>query len=159
MTNTTEDYAGELPDGWTGGQHLSKWWRGKIVHLYTLFRACAQCGGKMRIDVTKAALDGTAKNAGLHLKRCATCRAAAKALGTNSRPKVEGEATPRPAASRQDTIQPNDAEQLRTANATMKDELDGLYAQTKELRERLAKYELPAAMEAVANGAKMPWES
>ncbi len=152
-TLTTEDYTGPLPAGWTGGQHFPKWWRGRITHLYTLRKPCAECGGEMRIDVTKAALEGTAKNAGLHLKRCAVCRAKTQAAGTSSRPTVEGEQV-------RLEIEPNDAEQLRTANATMREELKGLYAQNKELRARLSKYELQPAMEAVANGhAKMPWES
>lgn len=152
MTNTVEDYQGELPDGWTGGQHFTKWWRGAYVHLYTLKKPCAQCGKEMRIDVTKAALEGKAKNAGLHLKRCAACRAASKALGSSSRPKVEGE--------EKHAFLPivdNELEQLRTANATMKEELAGLYAQNRELRERLEKYELAPAMAAVAAG-RMPWE-
>lgn len=36
-------------------------------------------------------------------------------------------------------------EMLRTANATMKEELDGLYMQLKELREQVARYEMGAA--------------
>lgn len=153
---TTEDYTGELPDGWTGGQAFLKWWRGRFVHLYTLRRPCAQCGQEMRIDVSKAALDGTAKNAGLHLKRCAKCRAETKALKASSRPKVEGEPTP---AALKHAFEASADETLRTANATMRAELEGLYAQNKELRERLAKYELAPAMEAVANGHRMPWET
>lgn len=151
MTNAVENYAGPLPDGWTGGAALIKFWRGNFVHLYTLRKPCAQCGKEMRLDVSKAALDGTAKNAGLHLKRCATCRAASKALGTSSRPHVEGEPP-----SHTIPISLDDA--LRAANATMKAELDGLYVTVAELRSRLSKYELAPAMEAVANGHKMPWE-
>lgn len=155
MPNAIEDYQGELPDGWTGGQALTKWWRGALVHLYTLKKPCAECKGEMRIDVTKAALEGRAKNAGLHLKRCATCRARSRALNTSSRPHVEGEvknpfvATP--------AVEGSELDQLRTANATMKEELDGLYAQNRELRQRLEKYELAPAMAAVAAG-RMPWE-
>lgn len=152
MTNTVEDYAGPLPDSWTGGQHLTKWWRGQMVHLYTLRKPCAQCSGEMRIDVSKAALDGTAKNAGLHLTRCASCRAKAKALNTSSRPKIEGEPPPR--ALKQQALTPVE----ETTITTMKEELDGLYALNKELRVRLSKYELGPAMEAVASGQKMPWE-
>lgn len=151
--NAIEHWTGELPDGWTGGQQLTKWWRGKYVHLYTLRKPCAQCSREMRIDVSKAALEGTAKNAGLHLKRCKICRDAAKALRTNSRPHVEGE------EQLTKPIDPQTADEiLRTANATMKEEIEGLYAQNKELRERLARYEMAPAMEAVASGQRMPWE-
>lgn len=150
-----EDYTGAMPAGWNGGQHLPKWWRGKIIHLYTLRRPCGQCGSEMRIDVTKAALEGKVKNAGLHLKRCKVCRAKAKALGTVSRPHVDGE----------ELAVVTVDEALRTANATMKEELEGLYAQNAvlrgeadELRQRLSKYELAPAMEAVANGTRMPWD-
>ncbi len=155
-TPTTENYTGKLPAGWAGGHYFSKWWRGKIIHLYTLRKPCAECGSEMRIDVTKGAIEGTVKNAGLHLKRCAVCRAKTQAAGTSSRPTVEGEQV-------RLVIEPNDAEQLRTANATMREELKGLYAQNKELRARLSRYELAPALEAVAgaaNGTKrMPWES
>lgn len=139
----TEDYKLPLPAGWTGGKSTTKWWRNKIIHLYRLHRPCAQCGVEMRIDVTRAALDGTAKNAGLHLKRCPDCRAKLKGADTSSRPAVEG-------------IQPgvfsnggDEIEMLRTANATMKEELAGVYAQNKELRERLLRYEPEL---------KMPWK-
>ncbi len=166
MPLAPDDYQGILPDGWTGGQHVSKWWRGSIVHLYTLRRPCAECGGEMRIDVSKAALFGTAKNAGLHLKRCKTCRVRSKAIGSSSRPKVEGEAVRKAAVTVEvPGVVPEPAvdDALRTANATMRAELEGLYAEVAELRKRLAKYELESAMEVVAhspaNGAKMPWES
>lgn len=152
--NTIECWTGVLPDGWTGGQQLTKWWRGNYVHLYTLRKPCAECGREMRIDVTKAALEGTAKNAGLHLKRCAICRDAAKALRTNSRPHVEGQE----GEVALDAAIGDVLATLRTANATMKEELEGVYAQNKELRERLARYELTPAMEAVASGQRMPWE-
>lgn len=151
MTTNPEDYIGVLPAGWSGGSHLLKWWRGKMVHLYTLHKPCSECGAEMRIDVTKAALEGKVKNAGLHLKRCATCRSRSKALGTVSRPRVDGEAP---------GVLVSVDEALRTTNATMKAELNGLYAEIRELRERLSKYELAPAMETLAaNGAsKMPWE-
>jgi hypothetical protein len=144
--NTVEDYQGPLPDGWTGGQSTMKWWRGKIMHLYKLVRPCAECGAEMRIDVSKAALIGTAKNAGLHLRRCAVCRARTKALNTSSRPQVEGESSAREVVA----VEPQSADEtLRSANATMKEELEGLYAQNRELRDRLAQYEPEP---------RMPWE-
>lgn len=147
--NAIENWTGPLPEGWTGGEQLTKWWRGQYVHLYTLRKPCAQCGREMRIDVSKAALEGTAKNAGLKLKRCKICRDASRALGSSSRPHVEGQER-HAAPAEQPTVD--------TMIATMKEELEGLYAQNKELRERLSKYELAPAMEAVASGRRMPWE-
>lgn len=70
----TTDLTGVIPHGWQGGETVTKWWRGKFLHLYRLRKPCAQCGMEMSIDVTKAAIIGTAKNAGLHLVRCAGCR-------------------------------------------------------------------------------------
>lgn len=46
------------------------------------------------------------------------------------------------------TVPAAELETLRTANATMKEELDCLYAANKELREKLAKYEPGPALEA-----------
>lgn len=136
-----EDYQGALPDGWTGGQSVTKWWRGSILHLYKLARLCAECGTEMRIDVTRGALDGTKKNAGLHLTRCATCRARAKALGTSSRPRVDGQPTPAALRATAYVAAPIEPATAETIIATMKEELTGLYAANKELRKKLAKYE------------------
>lgn len=54
---------------------------------------------------------------------------------------------------------------LRTANATMKDELAGLYERVRDLEARLAKYELPSALRqeqtaATTSGSlpnQLPW--
>lgn len=140
MTKTPDRYEGPLPAHWSGGEATAKWWRGKLMNLYRLTRACSECGGVMNIDVTKAALEGTAKNAGLHLKRCATCRARSQAIGTTSRPHVNGELAGLSKLAYSDTE--------KTIIATMKEELKGLYALNKDLRERLAKYEAPE---------KFPW--
>lgn len=156
------NWAGPLPNNWTGGESITKFWRGKWLHLYSLRKQCAQCQGTMTIAVTRAALEGTAKNAGLHLKRCAACRDANKRLNTHSRPYVEGQeqrlaaqaAAPDPAAMME-------LETLRATNATMKAELDGLYEVVRDLRKRLAQYELQPAMEAMAANhktQKLPWE-
>jgi hypothetical protein len=67
-------FMGNLPRGWSGGEAVTKWWKGSWIHLYRLRKSCAQCGAEMVIDVTKAALEGRARNAGLHLARCETCR-------------------------------------------------------------------------------------
>ena len=172
------DLTGLIPHGWTGGEAVTKWWRGKYLHLYRLRKNCAQCGKEMIIDVTKAAIVGTAKNAGLHLTRCPGCRGASKGEGGTSRPTVKSE--PMPAAGN------NELEMLRTANATMKEELEGLYMQIKELREQILRggpaprqaaskpmqeYKLPPepltmaestkriqAALAAKNNVKMPWE-
>lgn len=47
-------------------------------------------------------------------------------------------------------------ETLRSANNIMKEELDGLYAEAKELRASLAKYELQPALVAQSE-KKFPW--
>jgi hypothetical protein len=126
------DLTGLIPHGWAGGEAVTKWWRGKHLHLYRLRKNCAQCGKEMILDVTKAAIAGTAKNAGLHLTRCPECRAVSKGGGGTSRPTTRTE----PTAGTNDEL-----ETLRTANVTMKEELEGLYMQNKELRQRLASYE------------------
>ena len=136
------DLTGLIPHGWTGGEAVTKWWRGKHLHLYRLRKNCAQCGKEMILDVTKAAIAGTAKNAGLHLTRCSECRAVSKEGGGTSRP-TTARSEPTPAADSAEL------EALRTANVTMKEELDGLYMQNKELRQRLASYE-PAPAEKAA---------
>lgn len=182
------DLTGLIPHGWAGGEAVTKWWRGKHLHLYRLRKNCAQCGKEMILDVTKAAIVGTAKNAGLHLTRCPQCRAVSKSEGGTSRPTTRSEPV--------QVVDDNELETLRSANATMKEELEGLYAQIKELRGQqpnpvvhgtppasIRAYRLPvdqtlgAAVEASAravkpintteilrqqwiekNNAKMPWE-
>jgi predicted nuclease with TOPRIM domain len=172
MTTTAEPYKGDLPHNWTGGEAITKWWRGSLVHLYRLRKPCMQCSGEMTIDVTRKALEGEAKNAGLLLQRCPDCRAAAK--GGSSRPKIrlyDGEQKPQNSATVQVAVMDNTEnealkarikeleaqdETLQMVNNTMREELNGLYAQLKELRERLARYELPAAMKAASEN-KLPW--
>ena len=107
--------------GWEVGEQVSKWWRGRFVSLYRLRKSCAQCGRGMVIDVTKAAIAGTAKNAGLHIVRCEECRNAARSEGATSRPVVLGSAPTAP------TDVNAELEQLRMANKIMKEELDGFY--------------------------------
>jgi len=144
-------YENELPQGWAGGEPVTKFWKGDYIHLYRVRRACAGCGAEISIDVTKRALEGKARNAGLLLRNCADCRQKRKAGGTGSRGGMSRPTVTTPAANAE-------LESLRTVNATMKEELDGLYATVKELRERLGKYELEPAMEAVKNNSRMPWE-
>lgn len=159
-----EDWTGPLPAGWTGGESVTKWWRGKHMHLYSVRKPCAQCQREMKISVSGAALEGKAKNAGLHLTRCTECRTFAKLLPkTSSRPKIENETPQRKLQILTEAVEaiPADAIELadlRAMNETMKAELSGLYKQNRELREKLSRYEPTPAMEAVANGHRMPWE-
>lgn len=142
-------YDKPLPEGWQGGAPVTKYWGGSYVHLYRLTRACATCTAEISLDVTKGALDGTKKNAGLLLRNCPKCRAERKAGGVGSRGgrsrPVAGDA---PAQAVADTTE---LEALRAAVVTMKEELEGLYAQNKELREQLAQHELDAI-----NGSVVP---
>ncbi len=145
---TQENFEGQLPEGWNGATPVTKRWNGDFVHLYRLTRPCKTCGNEIRIDVTKRALQGSVKNAGLLLKNCVNCRTARKNGGAGSRG-----GTSRP------QVEVVDAEPLRTMVTTMKEELTGLYAENKELRARLAKYELQTAMASATTGTlTMPWE-
>jgi hypothetical protein len=182
---THPKYDGELPDGWQGGEPVTKYWNGDYIHLYRVMRPCATCGAEISLDVTKKALDGTKKNAGLLLRNCPKCRAERKAGGVGSRGgksrPVAGDPPGHVVASSADVTE--ELERLRTANATMKEELDGLYVLLKELRQQqptptavpivksaVQPYRLPPeplTMEQstkalrdhqAKNNAKMPWE-
>jgi hypothetical protein len=154
MTNQIEPFTGQLPEGWSGGEPVTKHWNGNFVHLYRVRRSCKTCQAEIRIDVTKAALQGFKKNAGLLLRNCPTCREARKG-GVGSRG-----GTSRPVAP--DAVQHAPAvvdvvtdETLRTINRTLEQEIDGLNMLLREANARLAKYELqPALREA----SRMPWE-
>lgn len=154
---THEAFTETLPEGWTGGEPVTKRWRGDFIHLYRVRRPCKTCAGEISIDVTKRALQGFSKNAGLLLRNCPTCREARKAGGPGSR---GGTSRPTVDAIPFATIAPPGAEleRLGMMISTMREELDGLYVQNRDLRERLAKYELPAAMAEVARETKMPWD-
>lgn len=104
-----EDYAGKLPKDWRGGEAVSKWWRGKFIHLYRLHKNCAQCNAEITLDVSAAAIEGRARNAGLYLARCPECRA--KSEPGTSRPVVLDRATSTPAA------EPQQPAALKTAEA------------------------------------------
>jgi hypothetical protein len=171
-------YEGQLPDGWQSGEPVTKYWNGDYIHLYRVVRPCATCGTEISLDVTRKALEGTKKNAGLLLRNCPKCRAERKAGGPGSRGgksrPVAGDAP----ATAQTAVAPSvteELERLRSANATMKEELTGLYAQLKELlAERTPApavpkpvYKLPPEPLTMAestkalranNGVKMPWE-
>lgn len=157
--STNEKFDGPLPDGWSGGDAVVKFWRGNFAHLYRVTRPCKTCDAEISIDVTKAALLGTKQNTGLALRNCPTCRAARKAGGVGSRggtsrPLAEG-GTPPAVAATPPVVAVTD-ETLLMANQVMKEELDGLYLVVKELRDRLAQYELQPAVRRAAEN--MPWE-
>lgn len=133
-------FDGELPEGWQGGEPVTKFWNGNYIHLYRVVRPCATCGAEISLDVTKHALDGSKKNAGLLLRNCPKCRAERKAGGPGSRGGTSrptaGEPVQSTIAADMSQISSAELEALRTANTTMKEELDGLYMQLKELRDQ-----------------------
>jgi len=128
----------------------------KYRNLVLFTRPCATCGERFGIYVSQAVADGHKSNNNFGLKNCEAHR-------TSAVDKAEVVA-------------------LRTANATMQEELKGLYARNKLLFEELqtykakvAQYELGPAMaafEATADmgcepvqntspsvlPSKMPWE-
>lgn len=152
--NVIAPYVGILPEGWLGGEGVTKRWRNEFIHLYRVHRPCKTCGTEIRIDVTKRALEGFSKNAGLLLRNCPSCREQRKAGGVGSRG-----GTSRPVADALEAVQAP-AETAQMMIETMKAELDGLYEVNRELRDRLAQYELPAFMRAAKEKSKkMPWEA
>lgn len=101
-------------------------------NLVRFSRSCATCAQPFSIFVTTKIADGNADSNSFGLRNCEKHR-------------------------RTHGIDP----EMAMANTIMKAELDGCYEQIKYLKARLALYELPAAMHALAgNGTqiKMPWE-
>ena len=145
--------------GWVYDKPVSKWFQGGFRNAHRIVRQCPTCADSYAIEVTTAALLGQAKNHGLGLRRCKNCRSALK------RKDITNEYAERKARGADGGTSAADSvelEQLRTANVTMKEELDGLYVRNKELfaevqvlKAKLAQYELPAAMQEIAN--KFPW--
>jgi hypothetical protein len=166
-----ENWTKELPNGWRGGEAVTKWWRGSMLHLYRLRKPCAQCSNEMVIDVTAAALSGDAKNAGLLLQRCQNCRAASK--GGTSRPRTDKLAVVTPQATVQgidvaehaqvkaerDEYAEGIAEQMTRCGVLQRKhdalfaELQIVKAENATLRNKFALYELQPAME---RQAKIP---
>lgn len=154
------DLTGLIPYGWHGGEAVTKWWRGKHLHLYRLRKNCAQCGKEMTIDVTKAAITGTAKNAGLHLARCQTCREKSRAADSQqpgmSRPFAKHDPMDELAAL---APKNDEVEMLRAQNEMFMRSIQALQQQLADLKRvhdvvayehsvMKAKYDLPAAMQA-----------
>ena len=126
------NFDGELPEGWQGGEAVTKHWRGDFIHLYRVHRPCNSCGAEIRIDVTKKALQGFTKNTGLLLRNCPSCRAVRKAggpgsRGGTSRPVASG--TPQPATA------PATAVQTLPADITQHEDFIDLKQRLKEAYE------------------------
>lgn len=118
-------------------------------NLTPFSRPCAACGEMFSIHVTEKIAAGHADSNSFGLKNCEKHR-------------------------RSNGAQVNHAEldKLRMINGTMKAELEGLYtrdaehfAEVQTLKARLARYELPAALNAVAESGGLeprpltfPWE-
>ena len=164
MTNfdpATLDWATGLLAGWTYDKPVNKWFQGAFRHAHRLTRPCPTCTAAIVLDVTAKALEGKATNHGLALRRCKECRKALKA-GPQVYAARKAEVADKPAAEivvAPETVvaaavttgmSATEAESLRTANITMKEELAGLYATIKELRDQLSQYELAPAIERVA---------
>lgn len=174
----TTDLTGLIPHGWAGGEAVTKWWRGKHLHLYRLRKNCAQCGKEMVLDVTKAAITGTAKNAGLHLTRCMGCREASKSEGGTSRPRTKDDPIETQIAAAHVAAPPQEVEMYLKSIQALQGQLQELHAKYKavfdensKLKAKLAPYELAPAMEAakpfdphamlakeLGSKKKLPWE-
>ena len=42
-------YDKPLPEGWSGGNPVTKYWGGNYVHLYRVTRPCATCGAEISL--------------------------------------------------------------------------------------------------------------
>lgn len=156
MTNfdpTKLDWAAGPLAGWTYDKPVNKWFQGAFRHAHRLTRPCPTCSDVIVLDVTAKALEGKATNHGLALRRCKTCRKALKA-GPQAYAVRKAEIADKPASAPvqvvvaaapaevaiavgMSQISTTELEMLRTANVTMKEELDGLYMQLKELHEQI----------------------
>lgn len=162
------DWTSGLLSGWTYTGPVNKWFQGSFRHAHRLTRQCPTCRDIITLDVTTKALEGEATNHGLSLRRCKKCRAALKSSVTSgdyAERKAIG--TARRAAEPEEVAE---LEKLRKENAelqkrpvpafteeleTVKKERDEyaenvmrLVQENGDLRRRLAKFELPAALEA-----------
>lgn len=105
--------------------------KGKTYRSMVRFeRPCATCGERFGIHVTQSTADGEAHNSSFGLRNCEKHRMKMVRPGIG--------------------VSFDEAEKLRTANVTMKEELTGLYAQNSALhaentvlKARLSVYELP----------------
>lgn len=127
--------------GWVRGSDGPHTIRHKTYkHLTQFTRACATCGKPFSIFVTRRVADGHADSNSFGLKNCEQHRRGVSAADTF------------------------ELDMLRSKDRTMSEELAGLYqrntelaAEVLELRARLARYEVPAAV--ATQKQKMPWEA
>lgn len=131
------DWVTGLLAGWTYDKPVNKWFQGQFRNAHRLTRACPTCSETIVLDVTTKALEGKATNHGLSLRRCKKCRTALKA-GSEAYAVRKAAVVAAPVTA---PVNNEELEALRTANATMKEELEALYAENKRLR----------------SGEKMPW--
>ena len=103
------------------------------TNLVEFTRRCATCNAPFSIYVTKKIACGEADSNNFGYKNCELHR----------KSPVRGVASP-------------ELETLRMQNQVMKEELTGLYAKIRDLTDRLALYELPAAMQEVSKNS-FPW--
>jgi hypothetical protein len=147
-------YDGPLPDGWKGGEPVTKFWKGAYPRLYKVTRPCATCGTEISIDVSKEALQGKKKNSGLLLRNCPHCRETRKAGGIGSRG-----GTSRPTAQAPETLKIASAaelERLQQENEKLRQEL-GTAARIKATMQE----EITMAWDEIRKleaPKKLPWE-
>lgn len=147
-------YDDPLPDGWKGGEPVTKYYNGSFMRLYRVTRPCATCGTEISIDVTGRALRGTKKNSGLLLRNCPHCRETRKAGGVGSRG-----GRSRPTAQAPETLKIASAselerlqQELETAariKATMQEEITMAWEEIRKLEIKIKSLESRACM---------PWE-
>lgn len=160
--------------GWTYKGEIKKWFQGEFRNLHTLERECPTCGNVIKIDVTARAITGQAINHGLALRRCKKCREALKTGGAqyDARRQMGESARTAPVEAKPaaQAVVPADNAEMQREIEDMRIELDGLYeryklvfdelqplkAENKILRDKLAKYELPAAMAAKTAAPAFP---
>jgi hypothetical protein len=158
-TATLDWTTGELA-GWTYVEPVQRWFQGSFRAAHKLVRQCPTCSNAIELDVTTKALKGEAKNHGLALRRCKACRQALK-KGPQAYT-IHKEAVQQPVQG----VPVVTDESLRSMVKVMTEEMDGLYAENKDLKARLAKYELQPALVRenlghASNGGlptKLPWE-
>lgn len=61
--------------GWLVGLPFDTTHQGRAIKLHACTKACKQCGTIMRVNASRAALDGKVKNRRLEMARCDDCRA------------------------------------------------------------------------------------
>lgn len=197
------DWASGLLQGWTYDKPVNKWFQGQFRSAHRLTRPCPTCREVIALDVTAKALEGTATNHGLALRRCKKCRDALKAATKDTYAERKAIGAERRAAEPEEVAEleklRKENEKLRIAKPATDDgatveelrgiiaahvdnyaklqteaqagfndagrvitelrqSIDPLKAEIHALKAKLAQYDLPAAMAAVAQN-KMPWEA